>query len=134
MVWPIIDEGAVAPHSRRTAAASQRGGLRKGGFLAKEVFILINLTLGYNLIREGREQGSKPPGPQERQCPHPEVGQEGIRAQDAGMGQARRQAKGKRESKTEGEVNCGYLQAWGSVLVQVYVAGPYGAGVREAGK
>ena len=49
------------------------------------------------------------------------------------MGQARWQTEGQRQSKTEGEVNCGHLQAWGSVLVQVYVARPLSAGVDEAG-
>ena len=49
------------------------------------------------------------------------------------MGQARRQTEGQWQSKTEGEVNRGYLQAWGSVLVQVHVAGPLGAGVHEQG-
>ena len=96
--------------------------------MAKEVFILNNLTLGYSLIREGREQGSKPHGTQERRGPQEEVGQEGIRQQDAGMGQARRQTEGQWQSKTEDEVNRGNLQAWGSVLVQVYRAGPVRCG------
>ena len=39
------------------------------------------------------------------------------------MGQAGRQAEGQRQSKTEGEVNRGYLQAWRSLLVQVHVEG-----------
>ena len=47
------------------------------------------------------------------------MGQEGVRSANAGVGQARRQAKGKWQEENEGEVNCGYLQAWGSVLVQV---------------
>jgi hypothetical protein len=85
-------------------------------------------------MREGREQGSKSPGPQERRSPQKEVGQEGIRPQDAGMGQARRQAEGNRQEENEGEVNRGYLQAWGSVLVQIHVAGPVGARVHEAGQ
>ena len=79
--------------------------------MAKEVFILINLKLGYDLIREGREQGSKPHGTQERRGPQEEVGQEGIRPQDAGMGQARRQIEGQWQSKTKGEVNRGNRQA-----------------------
>jgi len=79
-------------------------------------------------IRERLNQRCQPPGPQEG------VGQEGIRPQDAGMGQARRQAQGKRQSKTEGEVNRGYLQARGGLLVQIHVAGLHGAGVLEAGQ
>src|SRR6266478_1328445 len=55
-------------------------------------------------MREGREQGSKPPGTQERRDPQEEVGLEGIRPQDAGMGQARRQTEGQWHTKTEGEV------------------------------
>ena len=47
------------------------------------------------------------------------------------MGQARRQTEGQWEVKTDGEVNRGYLQAWGSVLVQIHVAGPLGAGVHD---
>ena len=46
------------------------------GALAQEIFVLINLTLGYNAIRDGREQGSKSPGTQERRGP---AGKSGAR-------------------------------------------------------
>ena len=48
-------------------------------------------------------------GPQEREGTRREVGQEGIRAPDAGVGQARRQAEGKRQEDKESAVNCEYL-------------------------
>src|SRR5882724_6355881 len=94
----------------------------------------INLTLGYNAIRDRSEQGSKPPRPKERRGPQEGVGQEGIRPPDAGMGEAGRQTEGQRQSKTEGEVNRGYLQAWGSLLVQIPVARGVDPRVDKAGK
>jgi hypothetical protein len=48
MVWPIIDEEAVAPYIRRTAGASQRAEQGSGGRIRLVDFSLfINLTLGY---------------------------------------------------------------------------------------
>src|SRR5689334_15700915 len=41
------------------------------------------------------QQSSKRDGPQERRSPSEEMGQAGIRQEDAGMGQARRQTQGK---------------------------------------
>jgi hypothetical protein len=63
-------------------------------------------------------------GSQECRGPPEEMGQEGIRPPDAGVGQARRQAKGERqeEKETEREVNCEHLQTWLSLLVQIHVA------------
>jgi hypothetical protein len=55
------------------------------------------------------EQSRKPLGPQERDGAAREVGQEGIRSPDAGVGQARRQAQGQRQEDKESEVNCEYL-------------------------
>ena len=51
-----------------------------------------------------REQSSKPNGPQEHEGTAGEMGEKGIRASDAGMGQAGRQAKGKRHEDKESEV------------------------------
>src|SRR5882724_5912540 len=118
-----------------TAGASQRGPLVCDTKVwPRNVPFAINLTLGYDDIRDRSKQGRQPPGPQERRDPQEKVGQEGIRPPDAGMGQARRQAEGQWQNKAEGEVNRGYLQAWGSVLVQVHVAGSLGAGVDETGQ
>jgi hypothetical protein len=49
------------------------------------------------------------------------------------MGQARRQAEGQWQEENEGEVNRGYLQAWGSLLVQIPVAREVNPRVHEAG-
>src|SRR6266581_4564678 len=122
MVWPIIDEVATVARlilggqREQVNAPGSRVGLRNWVCWLRKLSFSINLTLGYNSIGERREPGRKPPGPQERPSPQEEVGQEGIRPQDARMGQARRQTEGQRQSRTEGEVNRGYLQAWGSVL------------------
>jgi integrase len=45
------------------------------------------------------EQSGKPHGPEEREGTTREVGQEGIRPPDAGVGQTRRQAEGKRQER-----------------------------------
>jgi len=47
------------------------------------------------------EQSGERDGPQEREGTTREVGQERVRAPDAGVGQARRQAEGKRQEEIE---------------------------------
>ncbi len=49
----------------------------------------------------GRKQGRQSDGSQECRGPQEEMGQEGIQAPDAGVGEARRQTK--RQRQTEGK-------------------------------
>ena len=53
------------------------------------------------LDRDRREQSGEPDGPEERRGPRQEVGEEGICPPHAGMGQARREAEGKREEEVK---------------------------------
>src|SRR6266487_4670726 len=54
--------------------------------------LAYNLTVGYKKLYDRSKPRGQSPGPQERGGPKEEVGKEGIRSQDAGMGQARRAA------------------------------------------
>jgi hypothetical protein len=68
--------------------------------------LLIILTIGYNKKCETTERSRKLAGTTQCGSPPETVGREAIHPPDAGMGEARRQAQGQRESEgQENEVN-----------------------------